>query len=225
MVGVRNVSETQDFTIQNIELLFSGRQRQTMGQVKQTETAVLVPLVYDAHGHLCVLFEERAHTLRRQPGEISFPGGHVEASDINFAFTAQRETSEELGIPLHDVHIIGELDILLAWSGLVVYPYVGWLQNCNDMVPNPSEVDHVFLVPLMDLLSTVPERFDVGLKPDIPENYPYHLIPSGRNYPWRESVVTHTFYKLQNHVVWGLTARILAHFLDVIERTKESTTK
>jgi len=192
-----------------------------MGQVKQVQTAVLVPLIYNAENTLCVLFEERAHSLRRQPGEISFPGGHVEVNDKDFIDTALRETAEELCLPRNAIRFVGELDVLLAWSGLVVYPYVGILDVPVPLRPSEAEVDHVFMVPLDHLLAMQPEKYEVALKPDIPDNFPYHLIPNGRNYAWRESVVTHTFYEFENHVVWGLTARILTNFLDILRLEKE----
>ena len=61
------------------------------------EAAVLLPIVESPDGP-ALLFEERAHTLRRQPGEICFPGGKVECADSSHAMTAVRETSEELGL-------------------------------------------------------------------------------------------------------------------------------
>ena len=55
------------------------------------DAAVLLPLVRTEEG-ICVLFEERAHTLRRQPGEICFPGGTYECSDNGFRTASGRNT-------------------------------------------------------------------------------------------------------------------------------------
>ncbi|NEU34154.1 CoA pyrophosphatase, partial [bacterium LRH843] len=57
--------------------------------------AVLVPLV-QKQDELHVLFEVRAHHLRRQPGEICFPGGKIEPNDSTPQDAAVRETTEEL---------------------------------------------------------------------------------------------------------------------------------
>ena len=62
------------------------------------ESAVLLPLRWTRHGWE-ILFEVRAATMKWQPGDICFPGGHREETDASFCATALRETREELGIP------------------------------------------------------------------------------------------------------------------------------
>ena len=73
--------------------------------------AVLVPLVETERG-LCLLYEVRSHTLRRQPGEICFPGGELEG-DESVVVCALRETQEELGIPTVGI----EKEYTLAGAG------------------------------------------------------------------------------------------------------------
>lgn len=183
---------------------------------KHQKTAVLVPLVLLADGNTGVLFEERAHTMRRQPGEISFPGGYFEESDALEEETAIRETSEELGIDRNDIEVLGALDVFAASTSLLVYPYVGWVSSYPRLNPNPDEVERVFTVELHRLLHFVPQVYRVPLRPHPPSDFPYHLIPNGRNYAWRSSQTEQWFYELDNRVIWGLTARILTHFLELL---------
>lgn len=199
-----------------IQNTLKNRVRGIMGQAPQVRTAVLVPLVEEADGSLSVLFTKRAMTLRRQPGEISFPGGHCEAADSSDKETALRETREELGVLASDITYLGPLDVLVAWSGLIVYPHVGMVPHPNRLKPNPNEVGEVFTVPLTDLLQITPEIHQVGLRVAPPENFPYEKIPNGKNYRWRTTETNQYFYQAGGEIIWGLTARILANFLEVV---------
>lgn len=66
---------------------------------------MLIPLV-EKDGELHLLFEVRAKHMESQPGEICFPGGHVEQGE-NPKDAALRETFEELGIPTEKIELIG----------------------------------------------------------------------------------------------------------------------
>ena len=138
------------------EILYERLHRRPPGIDKRDrlwEAAVLLPLVQTEQG-IAVLFEERAHSLRRQPGEICFPGGKVECSDANnFAVTAVRETCEELGLSPEDITLCGELDSLVTHMGPIIHPFVGYVKNYETLKINKSEVDHIFLVPINYLLS------------------------------------------------------------------------
>lgn len=186
-----------------------------LGYEKARKTAVLVTLQQDTSGVWHVLFERRAMTLRRQPGEISFPGGHVEDDDANYSATAVRETSEELGIPIDRIRVVGALDVFAASSSLLVYPFVGVLPQGYELQPNPHEVDEVIKVSLGTLMEHRPSTYTIGLAPVFPEDFPFHLIPGGKDYSWRTSTQTQYFYTVHGHVIWGLTARILTHFLSL----------
>jgi coenzyme A diphosphatase NUDT7 len=187
-----------------------------LGMKRASKYAVLVPLVELQEGGLAVLFEKRASTLRRQAGEICFPGGRVEESDESRWAAARRETGEELGLPLETIRYLGTLDTLVAPSQFFLHPFVGLIEHPELMHPNPAEVEDVFQIPLETLLATRPDVYDVPVRVQPGGDYPYHLIPHGENYPWRSGSVPHFFYRVGDRVIWGLTARILAHFLEVI---------
>jgi coenzyme A diphosphatase NUDT7 len=212
--------QTGQLKIAQLQTFLRKRTRGIIGQAPQVQTAVMVPLVRGADGSLSVLFTKRAMSLRRQPGEISFPGGHREPADRTDRDTALRETSEELGISIDQIEYIGPLDVLVAWSGLLVYPHVGVVPGVDALHPNPQEVGEVFAVPIDQLLAMQPKVYDVALRPMPPDDFPYEWIPNGRNYRWRTTKVLQYFYPVGGHIIWGLTARILTHFLDIV-RTQD----
>lgn len=172
-------------------------------------SAVLLPLV-EKDGELGILFEIRAHHLKRQPGETCFPGGRVEEGEEE-QYTAVRETSEELGLKMEDIEVYGPLDKVVTWS--VIHPFVGKIKDLAKVQPNPDEVAEVFVVPLSYLAEYEPRYYEVQTRSIPPEDYPFHLLPHRSRRRWPERVLPQYFYQYQDKLIWGLTARILHHFL------------
>lgn len=197
--------------------LFKERQQGIMGYQKLGFFSVLLPLVTMEDGRLGILFEKRASTMRRQAGEVCFPGGRREEEDQSFWETARRETSEELGIPQEQISYVGPLDILLGPGSSCVYPFVGYLQQLEDLKPNPDEVGEVFVIPLDTLRTTPPSRHRVSMYIEAEDDFPFHLIPGGRRSPWRSGQVEQLFYEIDGWVIWGMTARVLEHFLELLD--------
>ena len=198
------------------EVLYERLHRRPVGIDKLDrlwEAAVLLPLVQTEEG-IAVLFEERAHSLRRQPGQICFPGGKVECADANnFAVTAVRETCEELGLAPEDITICGELDSLVTHMGPIIHPFVGMLKDISKISLNPSEVERVFTVPLQALLSMTPRRCSMELADHPGADFPFDLVPD-RMRGWRKHKEYYVhLYEYGDHVSWGLTARMLHAFL------------
>lgn len=176
------------------------------------EAAVLLPLVQTDEG-IAVLFEERSHNLRRQPGEICFPGGKVECTDANFAAAAVRETCEELGLHAQNIILCGELDSLVTHMGPIIHPFVGLLDDISQITFSASEVECVFTVPLKELLTITPRRCSMELADHPGEDFPFELVPN-RMRGWRKHKEYYVyFYEYKGRVIWGLTARILYAFL------------
>ena len=183
-----------------------------LGNENSLKSAVLVPLVnYLNQTH--ILFEVRAQDLNRSPGEICFPGGKLESADKNPLGTAIRETCEELTLTKEDIQIIGPLDYLVAPFNSIIYPFLCEIKDYKKVEPKPDEVAETFLVPLDFLDNYQPEIHHLKIKLSLPDDFPYHLIPKGKDYNWREGNYPEYFYIYQNYVIWGMTARILHHFL------------
>ncbi|TDA63794.1 MAG: CoA pyrophosphatase [Clostridia bacterium] len=179
------------------------------------KNGVLLPLVPE--GEWAVLFEVRSSNLKHQPGEICFPGGQVDATDTSEQETAVRETCEELQVPRSSIEVLGELDIMLTPFQLILYPYVGILREPQAINPDSREVAGVFTVPLRELLRVTPEYYEMTVEVQPPKNFPLHKIPNGKDYQWRTGILPELFYEFNGYVVWGMTARVLNNFLQIIQ--------
>jgi len=199
--------------LKRMERLLAERQRQILDEHLYVRSSVLLPLV-EYNNEPGLLFEVRAHHLKRQPGEICFPGGRVDAADPDDAAAAVRETCEELGLDRSQVQLLGPLDVLVGAFPLMIAPFVGRIP-LEAVSPNPDEVAEVFVVPLRQLYAMKPQRFDVPFQARPTDDFPFHLIPGGRQYKWRTYVLPEYFYFYEGKVIWGLTARILRHFLEL----------
>lgn len=178
--------------------------------------AVLVPLV-EKDGQLCVMYEVRAAGMRRQPGEVCFPGGRIEPWESPVQ-CALRETWEELGIPESDIHVLGQLDFIAHRANFIMYPVLARVdsQAAEHLVPNPAEVGEVFFVPVSHLLENPPLEYTYTLIPSTPENFPYELIGIPRDYRWQKGGENVPVYPWEGHAIWGLTGRITRHLTAVL---------
>ena len=193
-----------------------GRIPNILDHERAFKNAVMLPLV-EFEGQTCILFEKRAPHMKLQPGEICFPGGGVEDYDSGKAVAAIRETCEELGLEAEDIDLIAPLDIMVSPFNLIIYPYVGRIKDCTRIKPNPDEVETVFYVPLHFLLDYNPIFTRMAVRMDAPEDYPFELIPQGKDYPFRDATYPVHFFIWGEHVIWGMTARILNHFLNLLK--------
>jgi len=111
-----------------------------------TPAAVLIPLI--ERQRTTVLLTERAADLRTHAGQVSFPGGHIEASDPGPAAAALRETREEIGLEERLVSVAGYLPDHIVITGFRITPVVGFVQAGFTLLPDLKEVQGTFEVPL-----------------------------------------------------------------------------
>ncbi len=177
--------------------------------------AVLVPLV-EREGELWLLYEVRARTLRRQPGEVCFPGGRMEEGETPEE-CALRETWEELAIPSGCVKLLGRLDFIAHRANFIMWPILGVVDSgaLDRMVPSPAEVDEVFFVPLSHLLETEPIGYEYELIPTPAVNFPYEVIGIPRDYQWQHGRENVPVYPWQGRAIWGLTGRITRNLIQI----------
>lgn len=156
------------------------------------ESAVLLLFGPSAEGGEDVVLTERAHTLRTQPGDISFPGGKREPGDASAAAAALREAHEEVGIEPASVDVIGELpDLYLSPRRFVVTPVLGWWREPGPVDGiDPREVHRAVRAPLDHLLDPR-SRFTV-------------THPSGYAGPG---------FEFDGLFIWGFTAGLLSAVL------------
>ncbi len=152
------------------------------------QAAVLIPVVFRAEDTTIIL-TRRHEAMRHHPGQISFPGGKVEAVDAGPVEAALRESSEEIGLQAGSVDIIGAVPDHVTVTGFRVTPVVGVVANTFEPVPRDGEVAEVFEVPLAHVLN--------------PENY------SVQERIWRGQLRRYFVVPYGPHYIWGATARIL----------------
>lgn len=168
---------------------------------EEIPAAVLVALFRAGDGaqpHL-VLTRRRAD-LRRHAGEISFPGGRRDAEDADLATTALREAEEEIGLPRAEVSLIGELPSVSTFAtGYVIHPFVGTITAPAEWQLSAREVDAVLELALGDvrdgLTRTQIERRGIAFETDA--------------------------YVVGDHLIWGATARIIAHLLERLQAPEQ----
>ena len=187
--------------------------------------AVLVPLVQREDG-LHVLYEVRALTLRRQPGEVCFPGGHIEVGETPEQ-CALRETEEELGIPMDKIRVLGRLDFIAHRANFIMYPILALIDGgtADRMSVCEAEVGETFEVPLSHLLTTEPIEYDYELIPTPARNFPYEILNIPRDYKWQIGSENVPVYPWQGHAIWGLTGRITRHLVRMVRQWQASDTR
>lgn len=181
--------------------------------------AILLPLI-EKDGETHLLFEVRSMNLNSQPGDVCFPGGKVDPTDESEKHAALRETIEELGVTSEDIFDVFPLDYMMPSPDRMIYPFIGRIEEKATIIPNKAEVDEVFTIPLRYFLETDPEKYDVFIEAVPADDFPLHLIVGGEDYNWQHRKVTQYFYTYNNYVIWGLTAKIIVNFLDVLRNNK-----
>lgn len=150
--------------------------------------AVLVPVVLRDEMP-SVLLTRRTEHLHHHPGQISFPGGRVEAGDASAVDTALRETEEEIGLHRRHVELLGALPDYLTGTGFRVTPVVGLVHPPFELKLDAFEVAEAFEVPLAHFLD--------------PANHEEHsIVHEGR---------VRRFHAMPYHgyFIWGATAGII----------------
>jgi 8-oxo-dGTP pyrophosphatase MutT (NUDIX family) len=149
--------------------------------------AVLVPII--ERDEPSVLFTQRTAHLADHGGQISFPGGKIDAGDASPADAALREAEEEIALARSFVEPIGYLDIHITPFGHRIVPVLARVRPGFEPCLNQNEVDTVFEVPLAFLMT--------------PQNYKRE----SRN--WNGLTVNYYVIPFANHNIWGATADIL----------------
>jgi len=151
--------------------------------------AVLIPLVVRPEGVNVMLTQRSAH-LYDHAGQISFPGGRVETTDVSPIATALRETEEETGVSEDYVEIQGTMPAYLTSTGFSITPVLSLVRPGFTLTPDVFEVAEIFEVPLAFLADPANHRLYRGPLPDGRERQYYAM-------PWHQ------------YFIWGATAGIL----------------
>jgi 8-oxo-dGTP pyrophosphatase MutT (NUDIX family) len=151
--------------------------------------AVLVPIILGPKPG--VLLTKRNAHLNRHGGQVSFPGGRIDATDADAEAAALREAEEEIALDRSHVEVLGRMADFLTGTGYRITPVLGVMQPGLELRPAPDEVEAVFELPL-----------GVLLDPDAPKQRRHYVRGI-----WREYWV----WPHPDHYIWGATAAILVH--------------
>jgi 8-oxo-dGTP pyrophosphatase MutT (NUDIX family) len=173
-----------------------GRPRRVVPPGPLVRAAVLVPLLDRGEAHL--VFAQRSTRVGHHAGQISFPGGRIDAGDPDDLHAALREAEEEVGLPRAAVEPLGLLDDTETFATqFVITPFVGVVRGPVAWKPDGEEIERVIEVPVAALLERGCFRVE----------------------RWERSGVARDvyFYDHPSATIWGATARILKQYLDLIE--------
>jgi len=159
-------------------------------------SAVLVPII--EREEASVLFTQRTAHLRDHAGQISFPGGKIDASDESPTAAALREAEEEIALPRRFVEPIGYLDVHMTRFGHRILPVLARVRPGFALLFNKGEVDDAFEVPLAFLMT--------------PENHKRE----SRN--WNGLTISLYAMPFGQRNIWGATAAIIRNLYERVYR-------
>lgn len=134
----------------------------------------------------------------RHSGQISLPGGKREDDDVNFAATAKRETSEEIGIDEHYVRIIREISpIYIPPSNFYVHSFISFTKKNPSFLLQESEAVELIEFPITSLLN-------------LPEEPKMMVLDSTRG-------VEVPVIDFNGYIIWGATSMILSEFSKLLK--------
>ncbi|MGD8446481.1 MAG: CoA pyrophosphatase [Desulfobacterales bacterium] len=126
--------------------------------------------------------------------QVALPGGHLDAEDISPLDGAFRELEEEMGIRRDQVEFIGSLGHFQTINNRDIEVFTGMWKAGGPMRPDPAEISRILKIPLRELVQTHNTNNFNGRIPDVDElRYPFEDV-----------------------VIWGATARILHHFIELL---------
>ena len=144
--------------------------------------AVLVPLVQRAE--LTVLLTQRATQLRNHAGQISFPGGRIEAHDAGPKEAALREAHEEIGLEEGFVSVVGYLPDHVVMTGFRVTPVVAFVRPGFELLLDSEEVENTFEVPVGFIFDPANHRLRLRRSGFTGEEVEFCDIPYGERNIW-----------------------------------------
>ncbi len=154
-----------------------------------TAAAVLVAVV--DRPDPTVILTLRPETMRKHPGQVSFPGGRIDPGDDGPIAAALREAEEEIGLPPARVEIIGIADRYRTVTGFEVTPVIGIVPPDLELTPHPGEVAALFEAPFHYILDPAHQHVRTAF--------------------WRGRERTYYEIEWDGRKIWGATAAMIVN--------------
>ena len=169
-------------------------------QENNPKKAAVLILLYPKNNRTHLVLIERNSYLGVHSSQIAFPGGKVEVNDPSVAFTALRETQEEIGVEMNKVSIIKAFtEVYIPPSNFMVFPFLGYVNEELQFNPEPREVASVIELSIENFLD---ERL---------------VVTKEMNTSYSNSIRVPAF-KIKEYYVWGATAMILSEVKEVLKK-------
>lgn len=177
--------------------------RSTMEAPPTARKACVMLLLFIKNGEWHILLTERTQSSKpndNHSGQISFPGGQLEADDESLAACALRETYEEVGVPQHTIEVIGQMtDLYIPVSNFHVFPFLGWATAPPQYQRQITEVKQIIEAPLSLLRNTANHK---TTRISIRDGFVLEDVP---------------YFDVYGKVVWGATAMMLSELLELLK--------
>lgn len=180
---------------EKIKSELSSRDKKTCSNPGYRKASVLILLV-NKNNTPHVILTQRTEHVSTHKGDVSFPGGTIDASDENYLFTALRETHEEIGIPPEKISILGEFDEYISLAGFHVNVFAGAADFPLQYDLCRDEIDSILEVPVSLFCNEGYYRCD--------------------KFDHKGQEVCVYYYDYSGTTIWGMTARILTDFASII---------
>ena len=182
---------------------FDSSNRLSMSHKYFTNSAVVFLLIpYKGKPYDLVLIRRTKSNTDKHSGEMSFPGGKFDTKlDKSYLDTALRELEEELGIPSHQVNVLGCIDDHLTPKGFVITAFVAFITPDIKMVKQESEVNEIVKIPVTFFANK--------------ENF------KERTYKLKEDLIgvgKFNYFSPENkkYVIFGATSHIVVKYIDTV---------
>lgn len=162
-------------------------------------SAVAILLYPEANALKSVLIQ-RPNYDGAHGGQVSFPGGKMDPTDRDLEMTARRECFEEIGYPMHQGQLLGALtEVFIPVSKFLVQPYVFFEENLPPLTNDEREVAEIISFDVAQFAQMDIQQTTIELQHGMRLNH----VP---------------YFPIENRIVWGATAIMLAEFQEVLRR-------
>jgi 8-oxo-dGTP pyrophosphatase MutT (NUDIX family) len=170
-----------------------------LNKIQNYKQSAVFALLFEEEESIHLLLTQRHEYEGKHSGQISFPGGKMEAGDTDLLHTAYRETQEEVGISKTQIELITALSPLyIPVSNFYVQPYLGYLQQPTALTINTREVKNIIKFPVQQINNPAIQK----IKKIAASSGVTLSVPA---------------FELDEHTVWGATAMMLKEIGELIK--------